>query len=95
MKQILLGLLLAAPLSAAAQALTPDVMQRITTANALTRQDVALRNALAANGIDAIAKHGVKSVIQPGGSVSDAEIIDAANHHGMAMVFTGQRAFKH
>ena len=55
MKQILLGLLLAAPLSAAAQALTPDVMQRITTANALTRQDVALRNALAANGIDAIA----------------------------------------
>ena len=54
MKQILLGLLLAAPLSAAAQALTPDVMQRITTANALTRQDVALRNALAANGIDAI-----------------------------------------
>lgn len=59
MKQILLGLLLAAPLSAAAQALTPDVMQRITTANALTRQDVALRNALAANGIDAIATKAV------------------------------------
>ena len=47
------------------------------------------------DGIDAIARHGVASVIQPGGSISDAEIIDAANAHGMAMVFTGQRAFKH
>ncbi len=47
------------------------------------------------DGIDAIARHGVGSVIQPGGSLADAEIIDAANEHGMAMVFTGQRAFKH
>ncbi len=47
------------------------------------------------DGIDAIAKHGVKAVIQPGGSLADAEIIEAANQHGMAMVFTGQRAFKH
>ena len=47
------------------------------------------------DGIDAIAKHGVGSVIQPGGSLADAEIIDAVNEHGMAMVFTGQRAFKH
>ncbi len=47
------------------------------------------------DGIDAIAKHGVGSVIQPGGSLADAEIIEAANQHGMAMVFTGQRAFKH
>lgn len=47
------------------------------------------------DGIDAIAKHGVGSVIQPGGSLADAEIIDAVNDHGMAMVFTGQRAFKH
>jgi phosphoribosylaminoimidazolecarboxamide formyltransferase/IMP cyclohydrolase len=47
------------------------------------------------DGIDAIARHGVGSVIQPGGSLADAEIIDAVNGHGMAMVFTGQRAFKH
>lgn len=47
------------------------------------------------DGIDAIAGHGVGSVIQPGGSLSDAEIVDAVNEHGMAMVFTGQRAFKH
>ncbi|MDR1744630.1 MAG: IMP cyclohydrolase [Planctomycetota bacterium] len=47
------------------------------------------------DGIDAIARHGVASVIQPGGSLADAEIIDAVNQHGMAMVFTGQRAFKH
>ncbi len=47
------------------------------------------------DGIDAIAKHSVGSIIQPGGSLADAEIIDAVNQHGMAMVFTGQRAFKH
>ncbi len=47
------------------------------------------------DGIDAIARHGVGSVIQPGGSLADGEIIDAVNEHGMAMVFTGQRAFKH
>ena len=47
------------------------------------------------DGIDAIAKHGVSAVIHPGGSIADREIIEAANAHGMAMVFTGQRAFKH
>ncbi|MCL2001406.1 MAG: IMP cyclohydrolase [Planctomycetes bacterium] len=47
------------------------------------------------DGIDAMAKEGVGSVIQPGGSLFDAEIIAAANEYGMAMVFTGQRAFKH
>lgn len=47
------------------------------------------------DGIDAIARHGVGSIIQPGGSLADAEIIRAVNEHGMAMAFTGQRAFKH
>lgn len=47
------------------------------------------------DGIDAIANHGVKAVIHPGGSIADKEIIAAANEHDMAMVFTGQRAFKH
>lgn len=47
------------------------------------------------DGIDAIAKEGVRAVIQPGGSLADAEIIAAVNEHGMSMVFTGQRAFRH
>jgi phosphoribosylaminoimidazolecarboxamide formyltransferase/IMP cyclohydrolase len=47
------------------------------------------------DGIVAAANYGVKAVIQPGGSVKDAEAIDAANAHGMAMVFTGIRHFRH
>ncbi len=47
------------------------------------------------DGIDAIAGQGVSAVIHPGGSIADREIIEAANAHGMAMAFTGQRAFKH
>ncbi len=47
------------------------------------------------DGIDEAAKAGVKAIIQPGGSIRDQEVIDAANEHGMAMVFTGIRLFKH
>lgn len=47
------------------------------------------------DGLDAAAAHGVSAVIQPGGSVRDEEVIAAANEHGMAMVFTGMRHFKH
>ncbi len=47
------------------------------------------------DGIDAAAKAGIAAVIQPGGSVKDAEVIAAANEHGMAMIFTGRRHFKH
>lgn len=47
------------------------------------------------DGLDAAAAHGVTAVIQPGGSVRDEEVIAAANEHGMAMVFTGMRHFKH
>ena len=47
------------------------------------------------DGIDEAAKHGVTAVIQPGGSVRDDEVIAAANGHGLAMVFTGVRHFKH
>nr|CRH07914.1 Bifunctional purine biosynthesis protein purH [Includes: Phosphoribosylaminoimidazolecarboxamide formyltransferase (AICAR transformylase); IMP cyclohydrolase (Inosinicase) (IMP synthetase) (ATIC)] [Candidatus Magnetococcus massalia] len=47
------------------------------------------------DGVDAAAKAGAKAVIQPGGSVRDDEVIAAANEHGMAMVFTGMRHFKH
>jgi phosphoribosylaminoimidazolecarboxamide formyltransferase/IMP cyclohydrolase len=47
------------------------------------------------DGIDEAAKAGVKAVIEPGGSKRDQEVIDAADEHGMAMVFTGVRHFKH
>lgn len=47
------------------------------------------------DGIDAAARVGVKAVIEPGGSVRDEEIIQAADEHGMAMVFTGIRHFRH
>jgi phosphoribosylaminoimidazolecarboxamide formyltransferase/IMP cyclohydrolase len=47
------------------------------------------------DGLDAIAKAGATAVIQPGGSLRDAEVIAAANEHGIAMVFTGKRHFRH
>jgi phosphoribosylaminoimidazolecarboxamide formyltransferase/IMP cyclohydrolase len=47
------------------------------------------------DGVDEAARHGVTAVIQPGGSVRDKEVIEAANEHGMAMVLTGMRHFKH
>lgn len=47
------------------------------------------------DGIDEAAKVGVTAVIQPGGSIRDKEVIEAVNEHGMAMVFTGLREFKH
>jgi phosphoribosylaminoimidazolecarboxamide formyltransferase/IMP cyclohydrolase len=47
------------------------------------------------DGIDVAAKFGIKVVIQPGGSMRDEEVISAANEHGMAMLFTGMRHFRH
>ena len=47
------------------------------------------------DGLDLVAGAGVKSVIAPGGSVRDGEVIAAANEHGIAMVFTGRRHFRH
>jgi phosphoribosylaminoimidazolecarboxamide formyltransferase/IMP cyclohydrolase len=47
------------------------------------------------DGIDAAAKAGIAAVIQPGGSMRDEETIAAADEHGMAMVFTGRRHFRH
>lgn len=48
-----------------------------------------------ADGIEALAEAGAKAVIQPGGSMRDDEVIAAANRLGLAMVFTGQRHFRH
>ena len=47
------------------------------------------------DGIDAAAQAGVTAIIQPGGSVKDAEVVAAADEHGLAMVFTGMRHFRH
>ena len=47
------------------------------------------------DGIDVAADAGVAAVIQPGGSIRDEEVIGAADEHGMAMVFTGHRHFRH
>ena len=48
-----------------------------------------------ADGIEALAEAGAKAVIQPGGSMRDAEVIETADRLGLAMVFTGQRHFRH
>jgi phosphoribosylaminoimidazolecarboxamide formyltransferase/IMP cyclohydrolase len=47
------------------------------------------------DGLDVAATYGIAAVIQPGGSMRDAEVIAAADEHGMAMVFTGMRHFRH
>jgi phosphoribosylaminoimidazolecarboxamide formyltransferase/IMP cyclohydrolase len=47
------------------------------------------------DGVDAAAEAGVKAIVEPGGSVRDQEVIDAADEHGIAMVFTGRRLFRH
>ncbi len=47
------------------------------------------------DGLDAVASGGVRAVVQPGGSLRDDEVIGAANEHGIAMVMTGERHFRH
>jgi phosphoribosylaminoimidazolecarboxamide formyltransferase/IMP cyclohydrolase len=47
------------------------------------------------DGVDELAKYGAKCVIQPGGSLRDKEVIEAANEHGLVMIFTKIRHFKH
>jgi phosphoribosylaminoimidazolecarboxamide formyltransferase/IMP cyclohydrolase len=47
------------------------------------------------DGIDTAAGYGISAIIQPGGSMRDDEVIAAANEHGLAMVFTGMRHFRH
>ena len=47
------------------------------------------------DSIDKIANTGIKTIIQPGGSIKDDEVIQACNEHKISMVFTGHRCFKH
>ena len=76
--------------------LTPDV--DVTDAARLMREK-KIRHVpvveLGRDGLDAAAAAGVRAVIQPGGSVRDDEVIAAADEHGIAMVFTHQRHFRH
>ena len=67
------------------------------------RFDLSLKNSALASdaffpfrdNVDEAAKLGIAAIIQPGGSVKDEEVIEAANEHNLAMVFTGARHFKH
>lgn len=47
------------------------------------------------DSVDFASEHGIKAIIQPGGSIRDQEVIEACNEHGISMVFTGTRHFKH
>lgn len=75
---------------------------RIAAARA-ERTELSLKNSVLASdaffpfrdGVDEAAKYGIAAIIQPGGSLRDEETIQAANEHGIAMVFSGVRHFKH
>jgi len=47
------------------------------------------------DGVEEAARAGARAIVQPGGSVRDAEVIAAANRLGLAMLFTGERHFRH
>jgi phosphoribosylaminoimidazolecarboxamide formyltransferase/IMP cyclohydrolase len=82
-------------------------MSRVDAVNVATMKAGAAERSLAGSvaasdaffpfrdGLDAVAAAGATAVIQPGGSVRDAEVIAAADDHDMAMVFTGRRHFRH
>jgi len=72
-------------------------MKAATTRPDLLRGSVAASDAFIPfrDGLDAIAAAGATAVVQTGGSVKDQEVIAAADEHGLAMVFTGRRHFRH
>ena len=79
-------------------------MSRVDAVNTAVRKAAdGLRGSVVASdaffpfrdGLDAVAAAGATAVVQPGGSVRDDEVIAAADEHGIAMVFTGQRHFRH
>ena len=47
------------------------------------------------DSIDTVKNSGISTIIQPGGSIRDQEVIDACNEYGFSMIFTGTRCFKH
>ncbi|MEO8381373.1 MAG: bifunctional phosphoribosylaminoimidazolecarboxamide formyltransferase/IMP cyclohydrolase [Acidobacteriota bacterium] len=79
-------------------------MSRVDAAKvALMKSILPVRGTFAASdaffpfrdGLDLLAEAGVRAVIQPGGSVRDPEVIAAADRHGLTMIFTGERHFRH
>jgi len=66
--------------------------QNLATAGAVLASDAFFPFA---DGLEAAAAVGIRAVIQPGGSMRDAEVIAAADAHEIAMVFTGRRHFRH
>jgi len=72
-------------------------VMKATSANVSLAGSVAASDAFFPfrDGLDAVASAGATSVVQPGGSVRDGEVIAAADEHGIAMIFTGTRHFRH
>ena len=75
--------------------ISPQMLQQIQRSQQASPADKAIRNAIAANNIDVLAKYGITAIIQPGGSIRDEESIAACDEYGIAMVFTGHRHFRH
>ena len=80
-----------------AQRKAADAAAAAGLAAPMTKGSVAASDAFFpfADGLEVVAEAGVTAVIQPGGSVRDQEVIDAADAAGIAMVFTGMRHFRH
>jgi phosphoribosylaminoimidazolecarboxamide formyltransferase / IMP cyclohydrolase len=78
-------------------AVTVAIMKAAQMASNLLEGSVAASDAFFPfrDGLDAVARAGATAVVQPGGSVRDAEVVSAADEHGLAMVFTGRRHFRH
>lgn len=82
---------------------TSRVESSVIAVRKAMNEDLSLKNSIIASdaffpfadGVIAAAQSGAKAVIQPGGSIRDQEVIDAANKYNMTMVFTGIRHFKH
>jgi phosphoribosylaminoimidazolecarboxamide formyltransferase/IMP cyclohydrolase len=74
-----------------------EIDQEVTEAHGGLKGAVMISDAFFPfrDGVDVGLKEGVTAIIQPGGSIRDYEVIDAVNEYGAAMVFTGQRSFKH
>jgi phosphoribosylaminoimidazolecarboxamide formyltransferase/IMP cyclohydrolase len=70
---------------------------KAASANVVLQGSVAASDAFFPfrDGLDAVANAGATAIVQPGGSVRDAEVIAAADEHSLAMVFTSRRHFRH
>ena len=99
---LLLGWMLSAPIKINLVT-TNDIHGKIASQKALQFVPEKITNSVAASdaffpfsdGIEELAKTGVEAIIQPGGSVNDKKVIEAANNAGLVMAFTGIRHFKH